>query len=173
MKVSRDVVFDEMSTWYADVKDSIGADAHEHVVAKNAGQQSQTLNGPRESHFSGSTNRPWSGRLCHNNSPTNIGDASYKGKEKVGEPLGMLDIFVGYSHVDGKSNGFEQNLDEIPAIKTPGVRRANVTRPQVPWVTQKRSKELDLRNWLKTWCYSQLLALKRGRGVMLEAAGLD
>jgi hypothetical protein len=39
MKVSRDVVFDEMSNWYANVKDSIGADAHEHVVAKNAGQQ--------------------------------------------------------------------------------------------------------------------------------------
>jgi hypothetical protein len=38
MRVSRDVVFDEMSSWYADVKDSIGADAHEHVVTKNAGQ---------------------------------------------------------------------------------------------------------------------------------------
>jgi hypothetical protein len=46
MRVSRDVVFDEMSSWYADVKNSIGADAHKHVVAKNAGQQSQTLNGP-------------------------------------------------------------------------------------------------------------------------------
>jgi len=37
MRVSRDVVFDEMSSWYADVKDFIGADAHEHVVAKNVG----------------------------------------------------------------------------------------------------------------------------------------
>ncbi len=46
MKVSRDVVFDEMSSWNVDVKDFIGADAHEHVVAKNAGQQSQTLSGP-------------------------------------------------------------------------------------------------------------------------------
>jgi hypothetical protein len=46
MRVSRDVVFDEMSSWYADVKDSIGVDAHEHVVAKNASQQSQTLSGP-------------------------------------------------------------------------------------------------------------------------------
>ena len=57
MRVSRDVVFDEMSNWYVDVKDSIGADAHEHVVAKNAGQQSQTLSGPRESSSSGSTNK--------------------------------------------------------------------------------------------------------------------
>jgi hypothetical protein len=107
MRVSRDVVFNEMSSWYDDVKDSIGADAHEHVVAKNAGQQSQTLSGPRESPSSGSTNRPWSGRLRHNNNPTNTCDASYKGKEKVGEPLGMPNISVGYSHVDGESNGFE------------------------------------------------------------------
>jgi hypothetical protein len=40
MRVSKDVVFDEMSNWYADVKDSIGVDAHEHVVTKNVGQQS-------------------------------------------------------------------------------------------------------------------------------------
>jgi hypothetical protein len=130
MRVSRDVVFDEMSSWYAYVKDSIGADAHKHVVAKNAGQQSQTLSGPQESPSSGSTNRPWSGRLRHNNNPTNIGDASYKGKEKVDEPLGMPDIFAGYSHVDGEFSGSEQNLDEefgIPAIRTPGVRRVNAT----------------------------------------------
>jgi hypothetical protein len=37
MRVSKDVVFDEMISWYAYVKDSIGADAHKHVVAKNAG----------------------------------------------------------------------------------------------------------------------------------------
>jgi hypothetical protein len=92
MRVSKDVVFDEMSSWYADVKDTIGAVADEHVVAKNAGQQSQTLSGPRESPSSGSTNRPWSGRLRHNSSPTNTGDASYKGKEKVNEALGMPDI---------------------------------------------------------------------------------
>jgi hypothetical protein len=130
MRVSRDVVFDEMSSWYVDVKDTIGADANEHVVVKNAGQQSQTLSGPRESPSSGSTNKPWSGRLRHNNSPTNTGDASYKGKEKVGEALGMPDIYAGYSHIDGESSGSKQSLDEefgIPAIKTPGVKKANVT----------------------------------------------
>ncbi len=42
----------------------------------------------------------------------------------------MPDIYAGYSHVDGESSGFEQNVDEefgIPAIKTLGVRRANAT----------------------------------------------
>ncbi len=111
------------------MKDTIGVDANEHVVVNNASQQSQTLSGPRESPSSGSTNRPWSGRLRHNSSPTNTGDASYKGKEKVGEALGMPDISARYSHVDGESSGSEQSLDEefgIPAIKTPSVKRANV-----------------------------------------------
>jgi hypothetical protein len=41
----------------------------------------------------------------------------------------MSDIFAGYSHVDGESSGSEQSFDEefgILAIRTPGVRRANV-----------------------------------------------
>jgi len=57
------------------------------------------------------------------------GDASYKGKEKVGEALDMPDISAGYSPVNGKSSGSEQSLDEefgIPTIRTPGVKRANV-----------------------------------------------
>ncbi len=62
------------------------------------------------------------------NSPTNTGDASYKGKKKVSEALGMPDISTRYSHVDGESSGSKQSLDEelgIPAIRTPGVRRTN------------------------------------------------
>jgi hypothetical protein len=39
-----------------------------------------------------------------------------------------------------------------------------VMRPQVPCVTQKGSKELDLRKWLKTWYHSQLPALKGVEG---------
>jgi hypothetical protein len=41
----------------------------------------------------------------------------------------MHDISTRYSHVDGESSGSEQSLDEefgIPAIRTPGVKRANV-----------------------------------------------
>jgi hypothetical protein len=39
-----------------------------------------------------------------------------------------------------------------------------LTRPQVLCVTQKGSKELDLRKWSETWCRSQLPALKRVEG---------
>ena len=40
----------------------------------------------------------------------------------------MPDVSAGHSHVDGESGGSEQSLDEefeIPAVRTPGVRRAN------------------------------------------------
>lgn len=47
VKVSRDVVFDEMSTWYADVKQVIGADVKENVVIENAGPSSEVLSGPQ------------------------------------------------------------------------------------------------------------------------------
>ena len=60
------------------------------------------MSGPRESSSSGSANRPWSGRL-----PANRGDASHKGKEKIVEPLGMPDVSVGHSHVDGESSNSE------------------------------------------------------------------
>jgi hypothetical protein len=39
-----------------------------------------------------------------------------------------------------------------------------LTRPQDPCVTPKGSKEFDLRNWIETWCRSQLPALKGVEG---------
>ena len=35
LRVSRDVVFDEMASWYSDVKDGIGADVKESVDASS------------------------------------------------------------------------------------------------------------------------------------------
>lgn len=49
------------------------------------------------------------------------------GKEKVGESPFMADLSSGFSHVNGDSDGSEQSLDEefgIPAVKTPGVKKA-------------------------------------------------
>lgn len=77
LRVSRDVVFDEMSSWYAAEK-VIGADVSENVVTQDVCQQSQTLSGPAES-SSGvrSDYRPWSDRL-HTQSDSvgskNVGD---------------------------------------------------------------------------------------------------
>ncbi len=38
LRVSRDVVFDEMSSWYNDVSDGVGAEVKEQVVAQKIGQ---------------------------------------------------------------------------------------------------------------------------------------
>ncbi|MCO5603657.1 hypothetical protein L7F22_057808 [Adiantum nelumboides] len=46
VRVSRDVVFDEMATWYADVKDDLGVDVNKSV-AENSDVQSQVLSGPQ------------------------------------------------------------------------------------------------------------------------------
>ncbi|MCO5567720.1 hypothetical protein L7F22_021414 [Adiantum nelumboides] len=64
LRVSRDVVFDEMAGWYSDIKDIIGADVKEPVDASSGKQESQTLSGPRESSSSGSTNMPWCNGIC-------------------------------------------------------------------------------------------------------------
>jgi hypothetical protein len=60
----------------------------------------------------------------------------------------MLDISTGYSHVDGELGGSEQSLDEelgIPAIRTPGVRRANATNrtPQTDLGPRKSTRKDD------------------------------
>ena len=60
--------------------------------------------------------------------PPSMPHVSWKGKEKVDEPLCMPDVSSGYLHVDADSDGSEQSLDEdfgIPAVKTPSVRKAN------------------------------------------------
>ncbi|MCO5578521.1 hypothetical protein L7F22_032364 [Adiantum nelumboides] len=61
-RVSRDVVFDEMATWYVDVKDDIGADVNKSV-AENSNAQSQVLSGPQGSPASSHVANPWSGRF--------------------------------------------------------------------------------------------------------------
>ena len=63
LRVSRDVVFNEMSSWYS-AKKVVGADLDENVVAENVRQESQTLSGPGESSCSKSVDKPWSGKLC-------------------------------------------------------------------------------------------------------------
>ncbi|MCO5551091.1 hypothetical protein L7F22_004588 [Adiantum nelumboides] len=48
VRVSKDVAFDVMATWYADMKDDTGADVNKSV-AQNSDVQSQVLSGPQGS----------------------------------------------------------------------------------------------------------------------------
>ena len=127
VRVSRDVVFDEMASWYADVKHDIGADVKENVVTKNAGPSSQVLSGPQGSPSTSAVEKPWSGRLRERESPASSSNVSQKGKEKVDDAPQLPNLSAGYDDVDGHSSGSEHSLDEefgIPSLKTPGVKKA-------------------------------------------------
>ncbi|MCO5596583.1 hypothetical protein L7F22_050648 [Adiantum nelumboides] len=123
VSMRRDVVFDEMAIWYADVKDDIGADVNK-IVAENLDAESQ--GSPASSHVA----NPWSGRLRKEVSLASSINVSRKGKEKVDEGMRMPNVTVGHDDVDGHSNGSEHSFDEelgIPPVR-PGVRRLHVEK---------------------------------------------
>ena len=127
LRMSRDVVFDELASWYAEVKHDIGADVKEHVVTEKAGPSSQVLSGPQGSSNTSAVEKPWSGRLRERESPASSSNVSRKGKEKVDEAPKLPNLSAGYDYADGDSSGSEQSLDEefgIPSVRTPGVKKA-------------------------------------------------
>ncbi|MCO5583827.1 hypothetical protein L7F22_037742 [Adiantum nelumboides] len=91
VRVSKDVVFEEMETWYADVKDVIGADVNKSV-AENLDAQSQVLSGPQGSPASSHVAISWSGRLRKEVSPASSINVSRKGKEKVDEGMRIPNV---------------------------------------------------------------------------------
>ncbi|MCO5554630.1 hypothetical protein L7F22_008162 [Adiantum nelumboides] len=82
VRVSRDVVFDEMETWYADVQDDIGADVNKGV-AENSDPQSQVMSGPQGSSASSHVANPCSGRLRKEVSPASSINVQGKAKKKL------------------------------------------------------------------------------------------
>ncbi|MCO5568943.1 hypothetical protein L7F22_022646 [Adiantum nelumboides] len=136
VRVSKDVVFDEMATWHAYVKDDIGAYVKNDIgadvnksVAENSDAQSQVLSKPQGSPASSHVANPWSGRLRKEVRPTSSINVLRKGKEKVDE--GMRMPTVGHDDADGHSSGSEPSLDEelgIPSIRTQGVRRLHAEK---------------------------------------------
>lgn len=124
LRVSRDVIFDEMASWYADAKQLIGADVKCNVVTENAGPSSQVLSGPQGSPSIGFVEKPWSGRLPERESPANSSNVSRKGKEKVDDAPQFPELNVCHDDVD---SGSDHSLDEefgIPSVKTLGVKKA-------------------------------------------------
>jgi hypothetical protein len=62
LQVSRDVVFDEMVSWYPPLKITEDGEVRNGDVSSNVEQESQLINGPQESTISGSSSTPWKGR---------------------------------------------------------------------------------------------------------------
>jgi hypothetical protein len=75
LQMSRDVVFDEMVSWYPPLKIVEDEEAKNGDVTSKVEQESQLISGPQESSISGSNSTPWKGRLrssniVHGNSQT-------------------------------------------------------------------------------------------------------
>jgi hypothetical protein len=67
LQVSRDVMFDEMVSWYAPLKIAKDGEVRNGDVPSNVEQKSQLISGPQESSISGSSSTPWKGRLRSSN----------------------------------------------------------------------------------------------------------
>jgi len=110
LQVSRDVVFDEMVSWYSPLKVVEDREARNGDVSSNVEQESQLISGPQES-MSGSSNTPWKGRLRSSNIVHGSSQTSSKN-----------------SHVDGESSDSEKSEGEesrITSVTTLRARMAN------------------------------------------------
>ncbi len=108
LQVSRDVVFDEMASWYSPLKVAEDGEAINSDVSSNVEQESQLISGPQEFSISGSSSIPWKGRLRS----SNIVHGSFQTSSRN-------------FHVDGESSESEKSEGEesrITSITTPGAR---------------------------------------------------
>ncbi len=108
--MSKDVVFDEMVSWYPPLKIVEDGEAGNGDVPSNVEQESQLISGPQKSSINGSSSTPWKGRLRS----SNIIDGSSQ--------TSSINI-----HGDDESSDSEKNVGEesrIPSVTTPGARMA-------------------------------------------------
>ncbi len=105
LEVNRDVVFDEMVSWYSPLKIAEDGEAKNGGVSSNLEQESQLISGPQEPSINGSSSIPWKGRLRS----LNIIHSSFQTSSEN-------------SHVDGESSESEKSEGEesrITSIITP------------------------------------------------------
>jgi hypothetical protein len=110
LQVSRDVMFDEMVSWYPPLKIVEDGQARNGHVPSKVEQESQLISGPQESSISGSSSTPWKGRLRFLNILHGSSQTSSRN-----------------SHVDGESNDSKKSVGEesrILPITTHGARMA-------------------------------------------------
>jgi len=106
--VSRDIVFDEMVSWYPPLKIAKDGEARNGDLPSNVEQESQLINGPQ-----GSNSIPWKGRLRSSNIVDGNSQTSFRNL-----------------HVDDESSDSEKSVGEesrIPSITTPRARMAKKT----------------------------------------------
>jgi hypothetical protein len=106
--VSRDVVFDEMVSWYSPLKVTEDGEAKNGDVSSNVEQESQLISGPQESSISGYSSTSWKGRSRSSNIVHGSSQTSSKNP-----------------HVDDESSDSKKSVGEesrIPSVTIPGAR---------------------------------------------------
>ncbi len=116
--MSRDVVFDEMVSWYSPLKIAKDGKARNGDVSSNVEQESQLISGQQESSISGSNSTPWKGGLRSSNIVH-----------------GSSQISSRNPHVDDESNDLEKNVGEEPRISSVNTLEA--------WMAKKALKTPD------------------------------
>jgi len=110
LQVNRDVVFDQMVSWYPPLKIAEDGQARNGDVPSNVEQESQLISGPQESSISGYSSTPWKERL----KSSNIVDGSSQTSSRN-------------PHVDDESSDSEKSVGEesrISSVTTPRARMA-------------------------------------------------
>jgi hypothetical protein len=105
LQVSRDVVFDEMVSWYPPLNIIEDEDIINGDVSSNVEQESQLISGPQEFSINGSNSIPWKRRLISSNIIRGSSQTSFRN-----------------FHVDGELNDSEKSVGEesrIPSVTTP------------------------------------------------------
>jgi len=100
--VSRDVVFDEMVSWYSPLKIAKDRKVRNGDVSSNVEQESQLVNGPQEFSINGSNSTPWKGRIKSSNivhgsfqtssKNPHVDDESSDSKKSVGEESKIISV---------------------------------------------------------------------------------
>jgi hypothetical protein len=111
LQVSRDVVFDEMASWYSPLKVAEDGEAKNGDVSSNVEQESQLISGPQEFSISGSNNTPWKGRFRSSNIVH-----------------GSSQTLSRNSHVDDESSDSEKNVGEESRIPLVTILRARMAK---------------------------------------------
>jgi hypothetical protein len=104
LQVNRDVVFDEMVSWYSLLKIIKDGEAKIGDVSSNVEQESQLINGPQEFSINGCNNTPWKGilrslNIIHGNFQTSsrnshVDNESSDSKKSMDEESKTLSIFA-------------------------------------------------------------------------------
>ncbi len=113
LQMSKDVMFDEMVSWYPPLKIVENGKAKNGDVLSEVEQESELISGPQESSINGSSSTPWKGRLRSSNIVHGSSQTSSINP-----------------HVDGESSDSKKSVGEeskILSVTTPGAPMAKKT----------------------------------------------